>query len=119
MTPLRIRAFATLLTLSSLALVACAAAPVDEEEETESESSALANRGGGGAAGLTASECTACGCSLVLVEKTDECRIYKCVCQTEAQARCAGGKARQVGVPHWPVRAVGVAAGAAPTAAAQ
>jgi hypothetical protein len=59
---------------------------------------------------LTAAECTACGCSLVLVDKTDQCRYYKCVCDSEAKAKCAGGKASMITVPNLPAKLVGAGA---------
>lgn len=95
-------AFVTVLSIVSL--VACAAGPDGDEEVTDDSSSALANNGGGGGNGLTAGECTSCGCSLVLIEKTDSCRYYKCVCDSEAKAKCALGKAASmtVTVPNGP-----------------
>ena len=94
---------------SSASLLACSAAPETAEEpvaaeETSETSSALMNNGGGGL-GLTAGECTGCGCSLVFDHKTDSCRYYKCVCDTDAAAKCAGGKAKLVSVPN-PTRSI-------------
>lgn len=105
-----IRALVTALTLSSTALFACVASPPEEDDVT-SESAALANNGGGPSGnGLTAAECTGCGCSLVLVRKTDECRYYKCVCDTKEKAECAGGKASMIAVPNTPVKVIGAGA---------
>ncbi|HVJ92500.1 MAG TPA: hypothetical protein VM580_22015 [Labilithrix sp.] len=106
------RALFAVLFASSTALLACSAAPgtddveSDDGEEISETSSALMNNGGSAGNGLTAAECTACGCSLVLDHKTDNCRYYKCVCDSEAKAKCAGSKAASlISVPN-PVRSV-------------
>jgi hypothetical protein len=105
MSPTRI--LVAVLIASSTTLLACTAAPApdDGEEASEETSSALANNGGGTGEGLTAAECKSCGCSLVFSHKDDSCRYYKCVCETEADAKCAGGKARLVSSPI-PTRAI-------------
>lgn len=94
------------LPLIATALVACTTSVVDDDD-IELESSALANRTGGTGAGLTAAECTGCGCTLVLIEKTEQCRKYKCVCETESQAKCAGSKAATITVPNGPIKVIG------------
>ncbi len=109
MSPIRI--LVTALVASSTSLLACAATPegIDLEEETEETdqigqvSSALINNGGGaGSTNLTSKECTACGCRLVLYEKTGQCNKYYCVCDSDDAAKCAGGKARTVTEPVSP-----------------
>lgn len=106
-----VRTLLAVLLASSTSLLACTAAPEDvdeaDTESTEEVSSALANTGGTGGAGLTATECTSCGCSLVFIEKVGDCRTYKCVCESDAAAKCAGGKAMMISVPITPVRKLG------------
>ena len=109
MSPIRVLIAA--LVASSTSLLACTAAPDGlEEEETEDTSevsSALINNGGGtGSTSLTSQECTACGCRLVLYEKTGQCNKYYCVCDSDESTKCAGGAARTVTEPVDPVSPV-------------
>jgi hypothetical protein len=95
---------------ASVPILACSAPPPDdgsaglEEADTAEVASPLSNNGGGSGNGLTAGECTSCGCTLVFDHKTDTCRYYKCVCDSEAKAKCVTGSkaASLVSVPISP-----------------
>lgn len=106
MSPIRI--LVTALVASSTSLLACAASPegldLEEESGEVGEVSSALSKNGGGAGGteLTSTECTACGCRLVLYEKTGQCNKYYCVCDSDDAAKCAGGKARTVTEPVSP-----------------
>lgn len=90
---------ASLVVLSSV-LAACAVGPDDRDDEridevVDQSSSALVNTSG---TGLSADRCTSCGCTL---QKTsgpdgDGCRTYRCVCDSESEAKCVTGKAAGV-----------------------
>jgi hypothetical protein len=82
------------LAALSLVLGACAAEsePDDDVGEVVDESSsALANTSG---TGLTSNQCTSCGCTLEKISGPDGngCRTYRCVCDSEAKAKCVTGK---------------------------
>ena len=86
----------TVVLLSSV-LAACAVAPDDGtddrvDEVVDQSSSALMSSSGG--TGLTGGQCTSCGCTLEKTSGPDGngCRTYRCVCDSEAKAKCVTGK---------------------------
>jgi len=85
------------VVLLSAVLAGCAAAPDDGtadrvDEVVDQTSSALMSSSGG--TGLTGGQCTTCGCTLEQTSGPDGngCRTYRCVCDSDAKAKCVLGK---------------------------
>lgn len=90
------RLLGSVVLLSSVvAFAGCAVAPDDGaddpvDEVVDQTSSALMS----GGTGLTGGQCTSCGCTLEKTSGPDGngCRTYRCVCDSEAKAKCVTGK---------------------------